>query len=77
MIESELPYLNLTPEQSAAVEALFNRNWRDQELADTDYMVPIIDHPQHSDYMAYRVLLRDWPSTEDFPVTRPVVPTGE
>lgn len=47
--------------------------WRDSELASTDYIVPTTDHPQHSDYMAYRVLLRDWPSTEDFPDTRPVL----
>jgi hypothetical protein len=51
--------------------------WRNAELLATDYIVPTTDHPQHSDYMAYRVLLRDWPSTEDFTVTRPVVPTGE
>ena len=72
MIESELPYLNLTPEQSAAVEALFNRNWRDQELADTDYMVPITDHPQRAAYIAYREALRTWPAdAENFPDTRP------
>ena len=47
--------------------------WRNAELLATDYIVPTTDHPQHSDYMAYRVLLRDWPSTEDFPNTRPVL----
>ena len=74
MIESGLPYLNLTPEQSAAVEALFNRNWRDQELADTDYMVPITDHPQRAAYIAYREALRTWPAdAENFPNTRPTI----
>jgi hypothetical protein len=54
----------LTPEQKA-------RRWRDQELAATDYILPVTDHPQRDDYMAYRTALRDWPSTESFPDTRP------
>ena len=49
------------------------RAWRDQELAFTDFIVPLTDHPQHSDYMAYRILLRDWPSTSDFPDTKPTL----
>lgn len=47
------------------------KQWRDQELKSTDWIVPITDHPQHSQYMAYRQALRDWPSTTDFPDTRP------
>ena len=49
------------------------RKWRDKKLSDTDYIVYVIDHPQHSDYMAYRVTLRNWPSTSDFPATRPTL----
>ena len=49
------------------------RTWRDQELLDTDNMVSITDHPQHSDYMTYRVALRNWPSTSDFPNIRPTL----
>jgi len=49
------------------------RQWRDSELAATDYIVPLTDHPQHDDYIAYRTALRDWPSTESFPDTRPVL----
>ena len=45
--------------------------WRDSELAATDYIVPLADHPQRDDYIAYRTALRDWPSTESFPATRP------
>ena len=56
----------LTPEQKA-------RRWRDQELAATDYIVPLTDHPQRDDYMAYRIALRGWPSTESFPDTRPAL----
>lgn len=47
------------------------RRWRDQELQATDWIVPVTDHPQHAAYMAYRQALRDWPSTADFPDTRP------
>ena len=49
------------------------RAWRDRELSNTDYIVYVTDHPQHSDYMAYRVALRDWPSTSDFPATKPTL----
>ena len=56
----------LTPEQKA-------RRWRDQELAATDYILPVTDHPQRDDYITYRTALRDWPSTQSFPDTRPVL----
>ena len=56
----------LTPEYKA-------RRWRDQELAATDYILPVTDHPERDDYIAYRTTLRDWPSTESFPNTRPVL----
>jgi len=47
------------------------RRWRDEELRATDYIVPLFDHPQRSAYMSYRIALREWPSTADFPDTRP------
>ena len=49
------------------------REWRDMELLATDYIVPLCDHPQRDDYMTYRVSLRAWPSTSDFPATKPVL----
>ena len=49
------------------------RQWRNSELSSTDYIVPLTDHPQHADYLSYRILLRNWPSTEDFPDTRPTI----
>jgi len=61
----------MTPEQKA-------RRWRDQELAATDYILPVTDHPQRDDYIAYREALRQWPTLNDegeyindFPDTRP------
>ena len=49
--------------------------WRDMELKETDYIVPLTDHPQHAAYMTYRQELRDYPAQPDFPNgTRPVKP---
>ena len=56
----------LTPELKA-------RRWRNQELAATDYILPVTDHPQRDNYLAYRTALRDWPSTESFPEICPVL----
>ena len=47
--------------------------WRNDELARTDILVATPDHPERENLLAYRTLLRDWPSTEDFPATKPVL----
>jgi hypothetical protein len=62
-------YVEPTPPEPTAEEA--GRMWRNAELAATDYIVPLSDHPQRAAYMTYRTALRDWPSTSDFPSTRP------
>ena len=49
------------------------REWRNQELKKSDWVIPITDHPQHSDYITYRAALREWPSTSDFPDTKPTL----
>jgi hypothetical protein len=49
------------------------RSWRDMELLETDYIVPLSDHPQRDAYMSYRTALRNWPSTDDFPDTKPTL----
>ena len=49
------------------------RTWRNQELKDTDWIIPINDHPQRATYLTYRTALRDWPSTSDFPGTKPTL----
>jgi hypothetical protein len=59
-----------TPEPTAEETA---RQWRDGELSASDFIVPLSDHPQHAAYMTYRAALRDWPSTADFPDTRPTL----
>ena len=62
-------YVAPTPVEPTAEETA--RQWRDGELSATDYIVPLTDHPQRDAYITYREALRAWPSTEDFPATRP------
>ena len=50
------------------------REWRNGELKATDFIVPTTDYPNHSDLLTYRQELRDWPSTSDFPATKPTKP---
>ena len=49
------------------------KQWRNTELSDTDWIVPVIDHPQHAQYLTYRQALRDWPDTESFSEVKPVL----
>jgi UDP-N-acetyl-D-mannosaminuronate dehydrogenase len=62
-------YVEPTPPEPTAEEE--GRQWRDSELGATDYIVPLTDHPQRAAHMTYREALRDWPSTDSFPATRP------
>lgn len=57
-----------TPPLSVEEEA---RQWRDAELSNTDHVAGISDFPNRNNVLAYRVSLRDWPSTADFPNTKP------
>tara|TARA_R110000851_G_scaffold32994_1_gene88085 strand:- start:43 stop:321 length:279 start_codon:yes stop_codon:yes gene_type:complete len=49
------------------------RAWRDSELQATDGIPAITDHPERSAYLTYRTALRDWPSTAEFPATKPTL----
>lgn len=50
------------------------RMWRNNELSNTDFIVPTTDYPNHAQWLTYRQQLRDWPSTDDFPNTKPTKP---
>lgn len=50
------------------------RAWRNTELRETDFIVPLADYPNHALWLTYREELRDWPSTENFPNTKPTQP---
>jgi len=62
-------YVAPTPVEPTAEEE--GRMWRDSELSATDFIVPLSDHPQRDAYITYREALRQWPSTDSFPATRP------
>jgi hypothetical protein len=47
------------------------RDWRNAELSRTDWISQTPDHPQRAAYLTYRTALRDWPSTSNFPATKP------
>tara|TARA_B100000035_G_C20834657_1_gene480252 strand:- start:364 stop:705 length:342 start_codon:yes stop_codon:yes gene_type:complete len=50
------------------------RAWRDLELRETDFIVPLTDYPNHAQWLTYRQQLRDWPTTDNFPNTKPTRP---
>lgn len=50
------------------------KEWRDNELKATDFIVPLTDYPNHAAWITYRQELRDWPNTNDFPDTKPTKP---
>tara|TARA_R110000782_G_C14749233_1_gene406964 strand:+ start:229 stop:531 length:303 start_codon:yes stop_codon:yes gene_type:complete len=54
-----------------ATEEEIATGWRNDELIRTDSMMGATDHPDYDTLAAYRVALREWPSTEDFPATKP------
>lgn len=47
--------------------------WRDSELKGSDFIVPLIDYPNYAAWITYRQELRDWPSTDAFPDTKPTI----
>ena len=64
-------YVAPTPVEPTAAEA--GRRWRNSELDATDRAAEISDWPNRDNILTYRTALRDWPSTSDFPDTRPVL----
>ena len=63
-VPQEIPVL--TAEQEA-------RRWRNGELRSTDTASQTPDWPNRDNIIIYRAALRDWPSTSDFPDTKPVL----
>ena len=62
--------MNLENQEDAHSAA---RIWRDTELINTDHMLILTDHPDHTATLAYRVALREWPATDAFPDTKPTL----
>ena len=57
---------NITAEGTAIV-------WRDEELKATDLAAQTPDWPNRDNIVTYRAALRNWPSTADFPDTKPTL----
>jgi len=49
------------------------RMWRDAELSSSDIASQTPDWPNRDNILTYRTALRNWPSTGDFPNTRPTL----
>jgi hypothetical protein len=49
------------------------RMWRNEELSGTDAASQTPDWPNRDNILTYRAALRAWPSTSDFPDTKPVL----
>jgi len=47
--------------------------WRNAELLATDTASQTPDWPNRDNILLYRTALRNWPSTSDFPDTRPAI----
>ena len=65
--------VNVSVTPSSDEIALLARSWRNEQLMETDHIPAITDHPQRAAYLTYRTALRDWPSTADFPATKPTL----
>ena len=63
----------IVPQYESPFGEVEAREWRDQELKDTDWIVAVTDHPQLVAHKTYRQELRDWPSTGAFPDTQPTL----
>ena len=59
-----VPVPEITAEES-------ERIWRDEELEATDKAAQTPDWPNRDNILLYMTALRDWPSTDLFPDTRP------
>lgn len=59
------------PENPVVSDEQEARIWRDMELKRTDTLHLLDDYPNASNLTTYRAALRAWPSTADFPDTKP------
>ena len=73
--KAELVDTNSEPEEAENEDPTSEdpREWRNMELYRTDSLVLLPDHPDKDRLVAYRQALRDWPSTSDFPNTKPTI----
>lgn len=71
-INEEFIYIEpIKTEEEIQIEAI---EWRNNELVSTDFIAQTPDYPNRDAWITYRQELRDWPSTADFPKTKPTKP---
>jgi hypothetical protein len=68
----EKHYYPLVTQSQDIIDEQEGKSWRNRELQSTDFIVPLTDYPNHADWLTYRQALRDWPSTDNFPDTKPI-----
>jgi len=64
------------PDEELSADQLLakdSRAWRDAELKENDIAAQTPDWPNRDNIIIYRAALRAWPSTSDFPATRPTL----
>lgn len=72
--QQALRLANRTEEQVIADKILSEKAWRDSQLKNSDYIISLKDHSKYYAYIVYRVALRNYPDTLDFPNgVRPVL----
>ena len=64
---------SISAEEIKARLEIQERGWRNAELERTDILSLLTDFPKKTELAAYRTKLRDWPSTSDFPDTKPTL----
>ena len=64
-------YVAPTPVEPTTEETA--RQWRDMELSFSDTAAQTPDWPNRDNILTYRAALRDWPSTSNFPATKPTL----
>lgn len=70
--EDKGPRLEIPEPTQEEIEAKA-RQWRNKQLGATDIAATVSDYPNAEAILAYRVALRDWPATEQFPDNKPVL----
>jgi hypothetical protein len=65
------PSPEVVAERNHKIKLDNEKAWRNSELAKTDLLILLPDYPYKEQLTVYRQALRDWPSTTDFPDTRP------
>ena len=64
---------SLSEDQTKELNEQEAREWRNEELMRTDTLSMLTDLTDYSKMADYRKALRDWPTTSDFPDTKPTL----